>query len=87
MLWACLRPHRAAQAVCGSGSTSLYLGALGASMRIPSIRILVSLPRPSFYPLSGPKYPLLGTIYPNLKVQGGSWFALVQSCKPVLDFY
>ena len=30
------------------------------------------LPRPSSYPQLGPKYPLLGTIYPQLRVQGGS---------------
>ena len=38
-------------------------------------------PRPSSYPLVGPKYPLLGTIHtyiyiyihPQLRVQGGSW--------------
>ena len=33
------------------------------------------IPRPSSYPLLGPKYLLLGTIYPQLRVQGGSWFA------------
>ena len=27
-------------------------------------------PRPSSYPLLGPKYRLLGTIYPQLRVQG-----------------
>ena len=30
------------------------------------------LPRPSSYPLLGPKYLLLGTIYPQLRVQGRS---------------
>ena len=30
-------------------------------------------PRPSSYPLSGPKYLALGTIYPKLRVLGGSW--------------
>ena len=30
-------------------------------------------PRPSSYPQLGPKHPLLGTIYPQLRVQGGSW--------------
>ena len=30
-------------------------------------------PRPSSYTLLGPKYPLLGTIYPQLRVQGRSW--------------
>ena len=30
-------------------------------------------PRPSSYPLLGPKYLLLGTIYPQLRVQGGSF--------------
>ena len=30
-------------------------------------------PRPSIYPLIDPKYPLFGTIYPYLRVQGGSW--------------
>ena len=37
-----------------------------------------TLPRPSSYPLLGPKYPLLGTIYPQLRVQGGSWYLLVE---------
>ena len=34
-----------------------------------------SSPRPSSYPLLGPKYLLLGAIYPNpqLRVPGGSW--------------
>ena len=36
-----------------------------------SIRGIV--PRPSSYPLSGPKYPLLGTICPQLRVLGRSW--------------
>ena len=31
------------------------------------------IPRPSFYPLLDPKCPLFGTIYPYLRVQGGSW--------------
>ena len=31
-------------------------------------------PRPSSYPLLGTKYPLFWTIYPQLRVQGGSWF-------------
>ena len=35
------------------------------------------MPRPSSYPLLGPKYLLLGTIYPQLRVQGGSWWALI----------
>ena len=30
--------------------------------------------RPSSYPLLVPKYPLLGTIYPQLRVQGRSWY-------------
>ena len=30
--------------------------------------------RPSSYPLSGPKYLLLGIIYPQLRVQGGPWY-------------
>ena len=30
------------------------------------------LPRPSIYPLEDPKYRLFGTIYPYLRVQGGS---------------
>ena len=29
-------------------------------------------PKPSSYPLLGPKYPLLGTIHPQLRVQGRS---------------
>ena len=33
-----------------------------------------SVPRPSSYPLLGPKYLLLGTIYPQLRAQGGSWY-------------
>ena len=36
-----------------------------------------NIPRPSSYPLLGPKYVLLGTIYPQLRVQGGSWFSRV----------
>ena len=35
------------------------------------------LPRPSIYPLLDPKYPLFRTIYPYLRVQGGSWQGLV----------
>ena len=35
---------------------------------------LVVIPRPSSYPLCGPKYPLLVTIYPQLRVQGRSWY-------------
>ena len=31
------------------------------------------VPRPSSYPQLGPKYPFLRTIYPQLRVQGGSW--------------
>ena len=34
---------------------------------------LDTLPRPSIYPLLDPKCPLFGTIYPYLRVQGGSW--------------
>ena len=50
-----------------------------------AIRILgFSVPRPSFYPLLGPKYILLGTIYPQLRVQGGSWYK-VTSLMTVLD--
>ena len=30
-------------------------------------------PRPSIYPLLNPKCPLFGTIYPCVRVQGGSW--------------
>ena len=33
-----------------------------------------NLPRPPIYPLFGPKYALFGTIYPQLRVLGGSWF-------------
>ena len=32
-----------------------------------------NIPRPSIYPLLDPKYPLFGTRYPYLRVQGGSW--------------
>ena len=35
--------------------------------------VLKSIPRPSSYPLLGPKCPLLRTIYPQLRVLGGSW--------------
>ena len=35
----------------------------------------VYVPRPSSYPLLGPKYLLLGTIYPQLRVQGRSRFS------------
>ena len=41
---------------------------------VPQNLIVNSIPRPSSYPLSGPKYLLLGTISPQLRVQGGSWF-------------
>ena len=30
-------------------------------------------PRPSIYPLLNPKCPLFGSIYPYVRVQGGSW--------------
>ena len=33
------------------------------------------VPRPSIYPLLDPKYPFLGTIYPDLRFQGGSWYS------------
>ena len=33
------------------------------------------IPRPSIYPLSDPECPLFGTIYPYLRVQGGSWYS------------
>ena len=36
----------------------------------------MSFPRPSSYPLLGPKYLLLGTIYPQLRVQGRSCLSL-----------
>ena len=39
----------------------------------PLQSVVPQLPRPSSYPLFGPKYLLLGTIYPQLRVQGGSW--------------
>ena len=32
------------------------------------------VPRPSSYPLLGPKYPELGATYPQLRVLGGSWY-------------
>ena len=32
------------------------------------------VPRPSSYPLLGPKYLLLGAIYPQLRAQGGSCY-------------
>ena len=37
------------------------------------VTIVQQTPRPSSYPLLGPKYPLSGTIYPQFRVQGGSW--------------
>ena len=36
------------------------------------------VPRLSSYPLLGPKYPLLETMHPQLRVQGGSWFRVSQ---------
>ena len=39
----------------------------------PSAKQKLNYPRPSSYPLLGPKYLLLGTIYPQLRVQRGSW--------------
>ena len=47
------------------------LRASGLHPRLASGR---QLPRPSSYPLLGPEYLLLGTIYPQLRVQGGSWY-------------
>ena len=41
--------------------------------REDNLLILQKQPRPSSYPLLGPKYLLLGTIYPQLRVQGRSW--------------
>ena len=41
--------------------------------RVESFLLKDYKPRPSSYPLLGPKYLLLGTLYPQLKVQGGSW--------------
>ena len=38
-------------------------------------------PRPSSYPLLGTKYLLLGTIYPQLRVQVGSWNIFYVSIK------
>ena len=46
-------------------------GSLEASL---ASEIYLNLPRPSSYPLLGPKYLLSGTIYPQLRVQGGSWY-------------
>ena len=49
--------------------------------------LVFSLPRPSSYPLLGPKYPLLETIYPQLRVQGTSWYKskypIIRSTEPV----
>ena len=45
--------------------TAMFLPNMGPASR-------TSVPRPSSYPLLGPKYLLLGTIYPQLRVQGGS---------------
>ena len=43
-----------------------------------SPRLGFCVPRPSSYPLLGPKYLLLGTIYPQLRVQGGSWYVILE---------
>ena len=40
-----------------------------------------TIPRPSFFPLLDPKYPLLGTIYPYLRVQGGPGCLLARRLK------
>ena len=40
------------------------------------------IPRPSSYPLLGPKYLLLGTLYLQLRVQGGSWLWLEKTQEP-----
>ena len=48
------------------------------------------VPRPSIYPLLEPKCPLFGTIYPYLRVQGGSWFRVLGSGvyqEPQAPFY
>ena len=45
-----------------------------------------SFPRPSISPLLDPKCPLFGTIYPYLRVQGGSWSVVLhQAPSPPLD--
>ena len=47
----------------------------------PQGSLLISPPRPSIYLLLDPKCPLFGTIYPYLRVQGGSWLTII--LKPV----
>ena len=42
------------------------------------ICIYIYIPRPSSYPLLGLKHPLLGTMYPQLRVQGGSWYICME---------
>ena len=48
-------------------------GALVLAYTFLGFHVIRSIPRPSIYPLLDPKYLLLGTIYPYLRVQGGSW--------------
>ena len=54
---------------CDAQNCLAYFRGLGAKK---TGRSKMSPPRPSFYPLLDPKYPLSGTIYPYLRVQGGS---------------
>ena len=57
----------------GQGNLASRLIAPISHIVAPVISMRSLLPRPSSYPLLGPKYLLLGTIYPQLRVQGGSW--------------
>ena len=67
-LTGCLLRQRLKPSFCCTAElTQLVLGQYNA-------HLCVSLPRPSSYPLLGPKYLLYGTIYPQLRVQGGSWY-------------
>ena len=51
---------------------------VGAVLKVKS-----TLLRPSLYSLLGPKYPLVGTIYPQLRVQGRSWYTVYTSGEPI----
>ena len=53
-----------------SGGVKLFAMVLQGRFSFNGLKYV---PRPSSYPLLGPKYLLLGTIYPQLRVQGGSW--------------
>ena len=64
-------------AACSGGSSfcAAWLDAPAVALALKAMNI----PRPSKYPLSGPKYLLLMAIHPQLRVLGGSWLTQIYS--------